>query len=221
MKIQLDLLSNALDSMERAIELVAWGDSQSEKRRLKQAVQAIAHCVELLLKERVKRIHPALVWENVDKYPNISARTINSEGALSRLANIGGIAFSQKDKELISSLRISRNAIEHYAWETTKSEADQIIGQALAFAIIFSKYELNVDLLGYASRKDDSLESLIKANPTFAIAFAKRELEEIPQENRKYVTCEFCRAVIVRFQGGACGICGHWIGNTEEDDIPF
>ena len=68
MKIEFDLLSNAEDSIQQAIELVAWGGNQSEPRRLKQAVQSIAHGVELLLKERLKRVHPCLIWENVDKY---------------------------------------------------------------------------------------------------------------------------------------------------------
>ena len=82
MKIEFDLLSNAEDSIQQAIELVAWGNDQPEPRRLKQAVQSIAHGAELLLKERLKRVHPCLIWENVDKYPSLNARTVTAETAM-------------------------------------------------------------------------------------------------------------------------------------------
>ncbi len=32
----------------------------------KQAILAVAHAVELLLKERLQREHPALIWRNVE-----------------------------------------------------------------------------------------------------------------------------------------------------------
>lgn len=50
-----------------------WDDETNDARRLKQAILGVSHGVELLLKERLRRVHPALVWENVDKYPNLSA----------------------------------------------------------------------------------------------------------------------------------------------------
>ena len=81
MNVEFNLLSNAADSIESAIELIAWGNEKVEASRLKQSIQSIAHGIELLLKERLRRVHPALLWENVDKYPSLNARTVNSEGA--------------------------------------------------------------------------------------------------------------------------------------------
>lgn len=121
MKIEFDLLSNAQDSLDRALELVAWGDQQHDARRLKQAIQSIAHAIELLLKERLRRLHPSLIWEQVDRYPNLNARTVSSELAAQRLNSIGNIDISQADLELLRSLRATRNAIEHFAWATTKA----------------------------------------------------------------------------------------------------
>ena len=134
MKIEFDLLGNADDSLERALELIAWGDQQHEARRLKQAVQSVAHAIELLLKERLRRLHPSLIWENVDKYPSLNARTVGADLAAIRLQTIGGLSFAASDVELLKSLRATRNAIEHFAWVTTKPEADAIVGRALEFA---------------------------------------------------------------------------------------
>lgn len=85
LKVEFNLIENAIDPLERAIDLLAWDDETNDARRLKQAILGVSHGVELLLKERLRRVHPALVWENVDKYPNLSARTVGVEGALSRL----------------------------------------------------------------------------------------------------------------------------------------
>ena len=87
MKIKFNLLGNAIDSIERGIELIAWkaesGDARrGDARRLKQAVLSVAHGVELLLKERLRRVHPVLIWENVDKFPSLSARTVTVDIAI-------------------------------------------------------------------------------------------------------------------------------------------
>ena len=174
MKIEFDLLTNATDSIIQAIELIAWKDEPDDARRLKQSVLSIAHGVELLLKERLRRVHPVLIWENVDKYPSLGARTVTVDTALNRLARIGGLKFSVQDTSLITSLRDTRNAIEHYAWSTTKAEADRIVGQALGFALHFSKEELGNDFFGYGSHRDGTLGVLLESNQHFAYAFRER-----------------------------------------------
>jgi hypothetical protein len=222
-KIEFDLLSNAIDSIQRAIELVAWRDEQGEARRLKQAVQAVAHGVELILKERLKRVHPSLIWENVDKYPSLSARTVTAEGAMGRLISIGGLTFSKSDIDLIRALRATRNAIEHFAWSTTKQEVDHIVGSALAFTVHFTKTHLDYEFFGYRSKDDDSLESLLQANPAFAAAFSARDLESASNGSVIEAPCAFCRAISVNPNTRACRLCGHWAESYSdlEDDIPF
>jgi hypothetical protein len=222
MKIEFDLLSNAIDSIDHAIELVAWRDERPEPRRLKQAILAVAHGVELLLKERLKRIHPALLWESVDKYPNLNARTVTTEGAIARLSNIGGIHFEKQDVELVRSLRVTRNAIEHHLWTTTKQEADAIVGYALEFALRFSKEELEYEFFGYRTRKDDSFHALLGSNGALASAIARRF--EAQQEDSEPASdkCEHCNAKAVDPFTGACRVCGHWHAVAGFDnDIPL
>jgi hypothetical protein len=77
-KINFDLLSNADDSIRQTVELLAWKDGSGGRKakhsRLKRAIMFSAHSVELLLKEKLRQANPALVWENVDKYPSLAAR---------------------------------------------------------------------------------------------------------------------------------------------------
>lgn len=201
---------------------MAWRDGRSESRKLKQAILAIAHGAELVLKEKLRRIHPSLLWEVVDKYPSLNARTVTAEGAMVRLANIGGIIFEKEDVELIRSLRSTRNAIEHHAWTTTKQEADVIVGRALEFTIRFSKAELEYDFFGYRVRKDDVLHALLGSNEALAQAMSKRLQAEAGNSNSAVAVCGHCRARAVDPITQACRLCGHWESVLGfDDDIPY
>jgi len=220
MDIEFDLLGNADDSIERSIELIAWGDQQHEARRLKQAVQAIAHGIELLLKERLKRVHPALIWENVDKYPSLSARTVTTEGAVARLSSIGGIRFVERDIALLRSLRATRNAIEHYAWTTTKAEADAIVGRGLEFAFHFARTELDHEYMDYGAHKDGTYSTLAVSNPHFENAVTLR-MALAPTTESEPSVCPVCRARAVDPISKGCRMCGHWQADSYDDDVPF
>jgi hypothetical protein len=113
---------------------------------LKHAITNAAHSIELLLKEQLRQINPAFVWENVDKYPNLEARTVTVDTAISRLRNVGGVKFTDNDEKILRSLRTTRNAIEHYEWNTTEKAARVIVGNALSFAFFFAVENLGTDL---------------------------------------------------------------------------
>src|SRR5262249_42097154 len=121
--IQFDLLSNARDSLKRAVDLLAWDDFNSDDAKLKHAITNAAHAIELLLKERLRREHPAFIWQNVDKYGSLQALTVTAETAIGRLATICKVTFSDADKANLLALRNTRNAIEHYEWHASEREA--------------------------------------------------------------------------------------------------
>lgn len=220
LKIDFDLLTNAVDSITHAIKLIAWRDEPDDAKRLKQAVMAVAHGVELLLKERLRKVHPVLIWENVDKFPSLSARTVTVDAAINRLINIGGLEIPESDCKMIRSLRDTRNAIEHYAWSTTKLEADRIVGQALGFAMHFAKDELNYEFFGYHTRDDDTFELLLDKNPEFAKAFRERYERRAKAAGEFNLVCDFCHSLAVDPTSGACKLCGHWNGLPGESP-PF
>jgi hypothetical protein len=227
MHIEFDLLTNAHDSLDRAHELIAYGDRENEARRLKQAVQSVAHAIELLMKERLRRLHPSLIWEQVDKYPNLNARTVSTELAATRLQSIGGVRLRQADLDLLRSLRATRNAIEHFAWITTKPEADAIVGRALEFAYYFAQEELGFNYLDYSAHKDGTFQDLVSANPEFKRAFEARRSHTTEDFDATPLQCSFCRGKSVDPNTRGCRLCGHWEsealqwGTRFDDEIPF
>ncbi len=212
--IQFDLLANATDSLARAVELLAWRDIEPHDARLKHAITNAAHSIELLLKEKLAHIHPALVWENVDKYPSIDARTVTVETAISRLEKIGGVIFSDKDRDNLLSLRKTRNAIEHYIWRTTEKEAKIIVGNALSFAFSFAHDHLGTDL-AVAFKKDDTWRLLVEELYHFALAHGARLEAKLREKGEYPWCCSVCGQLTVPMRGGSCELCGHW---QEVDD---
>lgn len=216
-KIAFELIENAVDSVAHAIELMAWNEIADERSRLKQAILSVAHGVELLLKERLRKIHPALVWEDVDKYPRLDARTVGVDKAIHRLNAIGAVTLDAADVELLKSLRNTRNAIEHFSWQTTRQEATLIVGQALSFAVAFANQHLSYNI-SQRFKRDDTWRQLIQNSSAFHKAHTERHERQAPSGEFDY-PCDFCNAMTISRYGGACAICGHW--NHVDPDEPF
>ncbi len=213
--IQFDLLTNARDSLRHAVELLAWKDIGSDHARLKHAITNAAHSIELLLKERLRRVNPAFVWENVDKYPSLEARTVTIDTAISRLKNIGDVALTDNDKTILRSLRTTRNAIEHYEWITTENEAKVIVGNALSFAFSFSMEQLGTDFAA-DFKKDDTWQMLIDDLYEFVHAHGARMETKLREKGECPCCCDSCGELTVPMRGGSCQLCGHW--QDVEDD---
>lgn len=217
-KIRFTMIDNAQDSLSHAIELLAWKDIASDASRLKQAILSTAHAVELILKERLSHTNPSLIWEDVDKYPRIDARTVGVDRAVSRLRKISGVSISPEDEQLITSLRNTRNAIEHFEWQTSHSEAKLIIGNAISFCLTFAQEHLGRDF-AYSFKRDDTWMQLISELTEFSRSHGQRIQAKIQAQGVSVERCSYCSNQTVPIQGGACEVCGHW--NDFANTIPI
>ncbi len=217
-KVKFTLLDNAATSLMQAVQLLAWKDIGTDHTRLKHAISHAAHSVELLLKERLRRINPAFVWKNVDKFPSLDAETVNTNTAISRLTTVGGVIFSDKDVVMIESLRRARNAIEHYEWETTEKDARLIVANALSFTFSFAKSELDIDLSSVL-KTDDTWSVLLNELNEFNSAHGARLEASFRAQGVSAVECDECGAQTVPWQGGACELCGHWQSMEDDEEL--
>lgn len=208
-QIQFDLLTNAQDSIRQAVTLLAWKENGSDHSRLKHAITNAAHAIELLLKERLRRVNPAFIWENVDKYPSLDARTVTVDTAISRLKKISGVTFDDKDETVLRSLRATRNAIEHYEWHSTEKEAKTVVGNALSFAFSFAEKHLGMDL-AQDFQQDDTWGLLIDELYEFARAHGVRMEAKLIEKGECPTYCDLCGQLTVPMLGGSCELCGHW-----------
>jgi hypothetical protein len=206
--IEFDLLNNAKDSLRQAIELIAFKDIGSDHSRLKHAITTSAHCIELLLKERLCRINPALVWENTKKSPSPQARTVTVGQAVSRLMSKGNVIISENDKQTLKTLRTTRNEIEHHEWHASEKEAKVILANALSFAFDFVHHELGVDLTSNF-KTDCTWEVLLEELCEFASAHGARIEKRLTEKGVWLLHCDACGQLTVPVNSGSCELCGH------------
>lgn len=205
--IRLGLIENARDSLCVAVHRLSFYEVGSTQSSLKQAILAVSHAIELLLKERLHRVLPALVWENVDKYPNPDARTVTVGTAMDRLKSIGRVELSSDDEETVKALYRTRNNIEHHVWESTEKQARQIVCRALAFAFIFSTQELGQDLVN-DFKKDDTWDQLLYEQPNFVDAYGPRLSRYLEAKAKLLNSCNACGQDTVLVVDESCALCG-------------
>lgn len=208
MTVTFDLLTNATDSLRHAVEIMAEPSARKKHTSLKRAITSSAHCVELLLKERLHRINPALIWEKADQYPRLDARKVTVAAAITRLRD-NGVFISDEEERKLKSLRNTRNAIEHYEWHTNEKEAREIFGHALSFALAFSQRALAIDL-SEQFKDDDTWAMLCNESYEFTRAYAARIEERLHAEGQHPQSCDNCGEITIPFWGGSCELCGHW-----------
>jgi len=98
----------------------------SNHARLEYAITHFSHCIESVLKARLRLADPESVWHKAGKKPAQGRKTVTAATAITRLKDIG-VIFSASDEANLRLLRDARNKIEHYEWYATKKEARVII----------------------------------------------------------------------------------------------
>lgn len=138
-ELELNLYENAIDSIQHAIE--HYIADTNERRRYKYAILHLSQGVALLLKERLKRVHPNFIFSSVTN----EAKTVDVAESLIRLEKIARVDV-EKHRIAIEQLFTTRNRIEHYSFAISKQLADSLIGKTVPFLAEFLREELNGDL---------------------------------------------------------------------------
>ncbi|GAB2893856.1 hypothetical protein GCM10027046_23470 [Uliginosibacterium flavum] len=201
-----NLIENARDSLEHALEHM--GPIQKNGvGDWKRIIVGCAHVIELLFKERLRQVHPAFVFENIDKYPSLDAFTVSAKTALERLQKIGNVVFTKEDIRAISAAREKRNQIEHYEFSIAEQEAKALVGQTVSFIFRFAEDHL---ALGW---KKDHLK-----NKSWGVLRQYTELyedllhkanEKIEAEKLVVIDCTSCRNDTFDIDAEKCLVCGH------------
>lgn len=202
--INYNLLENAEDSLKHAVEHLT-GDKITNSD-YKRAILDVSHVVELLLKERLRRIHPSFIWENIDKYPSVEAMTTTVEKAMRRLIKIGNVSFSEELQKAIINSRKVRNKIEHYEITLSIKEAEVIIGNLLSFIFKFSKDTLGLDYEKQFRKDEEKWEKLIAIYDFYEIHRKVIE-EQADRDNIYCIDCPNCGASVFDYEREVCLLC--------------
>lgn len=115
-KLQLNLLENAYDYLNSSLEYVVRAKKDDSQRLWKFAILHIAFCIELMLKERLRRAHELLIYATIDKYKPITRETKTAPWNIlvERIKYVMGERFEKVDAGRLDLAQRLRNQILHY-----------------------------------------------------------------------------------------------------------
>lgn len=201
-----NLVENAKDSLSHAIEHLGPVNKNSTGD-WKRIIVDLAHVVELLVKERLRRIHPAFVFNDIDKYPSNNPFTVGAELAFQRLQKIGDIKFSESDSNAIKAARQKRNQIEHFEFSIDNHEAKVLVGQVLSFILKFAEEELMLEWnsLCFKGRK----WWILYEYKEFYENLQRTIQEKIDANDIPAIECTSCHNESFDLDNEECLVCGH------------
>jgi hypothetical protein len=203
------LIENANDSLQHALQHMGPVNANNTGD-WKRIIVDLAHVVELLFKEMLRRAHPAFVFENIDKYPSEDVFTVGAEKALKRVQNICNVKFSKEELSAINTARKKRNEIEHFEFSVTEHEAKAIAGQILSF--IFNFFDEYLNLRWKVMHLRDTDWNILRQYTDFYANLIQKAQEKIDSDDINIIKCTSCHNETFCIEEEKCLVCGH----TEE-----
>ncbi|HEV2698122.1 MAG TPA: hypothetical protein VGU90_09035 [Terriglobales bacterium] len=146
-QLKLDLLNNGIDFIRSGVEFFL--HDVPDPRLHKYAVLHLFSGLLLILKERLRREHPSLVFKDVTDAGKSGAKTIDFDELIARLEACANVTLGDRRKKLLRKAQQVRNALEHYEFELNLQEAQALIGKLSEFAYCFMDDELDERLEGH------------------------------------------------------------------------
>ena len=192
MELEYGLVENALDSLREAMNYYNEGDEEDNANQYKFSILLSAHCVELLLKEILRRNHPALLFENIDSIKDLQDddnQTVGYKNAIKRVKKLCGVDLQQYET-YIDELGRVRNQIQHYKCSINGEYHKQLMAKTFSaiefifrdiLGLKFEDYEniiepadidfLHEDIAANKARKKDIVKDFEKSENKFRIEY--------------------------------------------------
>jgi hypothetical protein len=154
MEYRLKLMENGIDFLKSGIETYFDKDTP-DPRAHKYAILHMFSGVLLLLKERLARVHPSLVFENPAQCGTSGAKTTSYHKTIKRLKE-NGVKIAPAKRRVLDEIRALRNDIEHYEVNLDLARTKEVIAELAAFVYFFCVDELKFHI-------DDGLSEVSRA----------------------------------------------------------
>lgn len=225
------LIENALHSLSEAAQYYNDTDEETQPDKYKFSILLAAHCAELLLKEILRRVHPAFIYADVDKYsPEETDReTIGYRMSIRRVKSVAGVDLGVYENHLIE-LGTVRNRLQHFKYEINGEFQKQLMCRSFS-AIEFLLNEvlkedienysgiISTDEIGFLKEDEDRIKIRLKdINKEFSEGVYQRA--QIEYRSGKYfdVLCPACgnKALAQIGDSFECKMCNETFASIEE-----
>ena len=229
-----EIFENAIDSLKLGLQYYISDNFESAK---KHAILTIYHSIELLLKERLFRVDPILIYQNIDKPINEDTNTVGLKSILIRYQNLK-ILLSKNEHAILYDLQKRRNRIEHHKYQRGARD-DFVVEKSLRFIYYFLPNHLESSLesainddclydkvreiiLSYEERLKEAEEEVSKrtspdpSDPTYIGTCPECGTETIVIGTDKGDYCFLCRE---SFEFETCDYCGEYFPQDEINEF--
>lgn len=206
---ELTLIQNAEDSLQHALTHIK-PSAKSGIHDWKRVILDLSHVLELILKERLRKEHPAFVFTKVDSWQSKDAHTVNIDLAIKRIESFAKIIISKEDKDVIKDAQDKRNEITHYEFSLTEEDFKRIAGKILGFILRFSQEQLDLDW--YAKHGQEANWAELIRFKDFYDDLSNTVKKRIEKEELPVIECPDCYEETFHLEEQRCMICRY----TEE-----
>ncbi|MGW4022392.1 hypothetical protein [Streptomyces sp. NPDC005009] len=173
---------------------------EPDAREVKYAVLHLQAAVEVLLKARLIREHWSLVFSDPGKakradYEKGSFNSCTALGAVDRLNNIVNLQISKEQRQAISNLADTRNALTHLGHTASVFAVEAQAALVLDFLLNFIHRELLPTLsseAGFVETAMDQLRVRLGEVESFVVQRSNRLEQELEPLNGRTVQCPAC-----------------------------
>lgn len=232
MNHKLDLLDNAMDSLEEALKKFEEGDGGDQKA-YKFCVLHMAHFIELIFKHHITEKHPLLIYANpfAPKIDPATAKTIGLWEAVNFINNEDKDAVAGDFKKDLDWLKRLRNDIEHHKFEMDVATARITIGRLFRSVLEFLDSYGVVDVEKRIPEATGAIFKVLSDEYQFKLHDALKKADEVetknpvdpmdPDADPVRMECEACGndTMVVNEEsrtGYRCTFCE----NEDGDDLP-
>ncbi|MBN8466202.1 hypothetical protein JYJ95_06740 [Corallococcus exiguus] len=180
--LKLSLLDNGIDFIKTGIETFFSKDEPGTHEH-KYALMHIYSGVLLVLKERLKRAHPSLVFKDVETVGTPNAKTVDFTELLGRLCKCAGVKLSSEGEETLRRVQRMRNTIEHYEVDLNLKHVEKMIGDLAEFTFAFMRDHLDTQLEAHL---DDLSWERVQELRAISTRIKEEEAERWRKKTAKY-----------------------------------
>lgn len=145
MSINLSLLDNSMNYVDRAIKDITQGIRENDILQFKYAVIHIFAAIELLMKERLRAEHWVLLFDNINdaSLPKLTSGDFKGpaiDKITDRLKGIVAIDKNHLRLNELDQLKKIRNKIQHFSINIDSALAKQIVANGINIFIEFYRF---------------------------------------------------------------------------------
>lgn len=148
--LKLTLFDNGLDFIREGIEAI-YGKPGASAIARKYSLLHIYSGILLVLKERLSREHPSLIYKKVEEFGKPNAKTVDFDEVVNRLIQVARVKLDQDDLSLLRKAQSERNKIEHFEVTFEIQGFDNLVGKLIEFLDRFLHGELSTSLAKHLS----------------------------------------------------------------------